>query len=143
MRLARFGEPHPVTWSQPAPAGLPPALPVVTSWKMSWYTVLLLPSEYRSGVTKPTGGLPAVMFAWFHTAVIPAHSGAARLVPPTVPWTPPTCTYAPVAGSASAATSGSARPSQVAKLPTPICHDGRPNTSEQPVPEPFHADSET
>ena len=87
MRLARLGEPHPVTWSQPGPAGLPPADPLVTSWKTWLYTLGLFPNSYSSGVAKPTSGRLASEFAWFHTAVIPAQSGAERLVPPT--WAAP------------------------------------------------------
>src|SRR5450755_4666354 len=82
-RLARFGEPQPVTSSQPAPAACPPADPVVTSWNAEWYTNGLLAIEYSAGARNPMSGFPAWKSFSFQIAVMPAQSGAARLVPPT------------------------------------------------------------
>ena len=87
-RFARLGEPQPVTSSHPVPAGLP-AEPVVTSWKSEPYTAGFLPTEYNHGVTSPTVNLPACRSASFQVAVMPAHSGAERLVPPTWSGAPP------------------------------------------------------
>ena len=85
--------------------------------------------------------MPAAALTAAQSAVMPAQSGAARLVPPNI-WLGPVsvqsaalqATYAPVSGSASAAMSGIARPLQLA-APTPVCHDGRDSVVEQPPPE--------
>src|ERR1700722_3102750 len=91
------------------PALYVPLLPVVTSLKS------LLGSPYSMGnvcvaplsVVSPASTRPS-----FVTAIMPAHSGQARLVPPTPANQPPeyvSSTQTPVAGSASAATSGTLR----------------------------------
>ncbi len=59
--------------------------------------------------------LPAIARPWLTTAIMPAHSGVATLVPPICsqgvldPKSQESYTATPVAGSASAATSGTAR----------------------------------
>src|SRR6266487_3757984 len=74
--------------------------------------------------------------------MLPAHSGAAALVPPTViqpvEGQPAFVTVQyvayPVAGSASADTSGTSRFPFC--TPGPVCHDGCPNVLLTPPPPP-------
>ena len=87
--FGKFGVPRPVTGSQPATAGNPfvlhPGLsPVVTSFNAD------APVEYKNGLRKPSGDLPAAINWSFNSAMTLAKIGLAQLVPSTVPNWPPT-----------------------------------------------------
>src|SRR5580693_3350301 len=74
-----IGDPIPVTRSYPGPAEKP-LFPVTTSWKS------LDGSEYNIGsvcVAPFNVPRPASTRPWLIIAIIPAHEGDARLVPPT------------------------------------------------------------
>ena len=104
--FAKLGVPRPVTGSQPAAAGKPLVLqpgfePVVTSLSA------LAPVEYRKGLRKPSGLLPAAASWSLRSAMTDAKIGDEHDVPATVPNDPLTTisTFSPCAE-----TSGNARP---------------------------------
>src|SRR5579884_418968 len=67
------------------------------------------------------------------SAISPAHSGAAALVPPTVSCWPSTTTLYPVAGAAFAATSGTPRP-VLPEGTALVCHEGTEKVALKPPP---------
>src|SRR5579884_4188282 len=81
--LYRSGLPRPVTASQPVPALYAPLVPEVMSWNGA-YACVWLARLYSLGSKKPTD-VPWAARYWLRTAVMPAHSGLARLVPPNCP----------------------------------------------------------
>ena len=87
--FGKFGVPRPVTGSQPVVAGNPVVLhpglsPVVTSFNAD------APVEYKNGLRKPRGDLPAAISRSFSSAMTLAKIGLEQLVPLTVMNSPST-----------------------------------------------------
>src|SRR4051794_17153725 len=146
MTLAT-GEPQPVARSKPVlveqheppKSALVPWVTSVNACGSCWA------SEVSSGAMKPGRGRPWSWACWFHSAIIPATSGAAALVPPTKamlwpeplqPWTELEQTIGyPGAASANAAMSGTMRLPEVAN-DWAGCHQGRASKALEPPPPP-------